>query len=328
MANVVTLTFAGDSAAATKAMSNVSRSSEDMGDAVRRSGESFDAAAERSDALDTRAMGFRDTLTGIQDGAAGVKRAASGDWGFETLLLLGTGIGDLASGLTNFLIPAVKGARTAQLGLNTAFLTSPITWIIVGIVALVATFVILWNKSSAFRDFWINMWAGIRKAATAAWSGIKTAANSTWEFLKKIPGWTASAFKSVANAISAPYRAAFNLIARAWNSTVGSLSWTVPDWIPGIGGNSISVPNLPTFHAGGRVPGAPGEYTTILAMAGETVSATGSTGSSGDNGAWVPVDMGRLGDALVELIAQTIGGRKGGRVTALGVRVIGGAIRT
>ena len=323
--NTVTLTFAGDATSAKKAFEDVGSASKDMASDVRKSGESFDAAAERADQVDTKAMGFRDTLTGIQDGAAGVKRAAAGDWGFETLLLLGTGVGDLASGFFNFLIPAAKSMKVAQLGLNMAFLTSPITWIIIGIVALVAIFVVLWNKSSGFRDFWIGMWAAVKKAAVAAWSGIKIAASATWEFLKKIPGWVGTAFAKIADFIAKPYILAFNLIARAWNSTVGSLSWTVPDWIPGIGGNTINVPNLPTFHAGGRVPGAPGEYTPILAMAGEVVSATGSRAAAGGS-EWVRVDAGALGDMILIEVKKAVG-RKGGRVTALGVEVVGGNIR-
>jgi phage-related protein len=324
VSNVVTLTFAGDTQKVEQSFDRVGQGARDMGRAVEASGDSFDRAAERSDTLDTRAMGFRDTLTGIQDGAQGVKRAAAGDWGFETLLLLGTGVGDLASGLTNFLIPALKATRIGQMLLNTAFLTSPLTWIIVGIVALVAIFVVLWVKFAGFRNFWIATWNVIKKAGSAAWDWIKGAASRSWDFLKKIPGWIASAFKGIANAILWPYKTAFNGIARAWNATVGQLSWSVPSWVPFIGGNSISVPNLPTFHSGGRVPGAPGQYVPILAMAGESVSATGG-GGGGDQ--WIRVDLGELGDALLPAIARAVD-RRGGRVTALGVKVVGGAIRT
>ena len=46
----------------------------------------------------------------------------------------------------------------AELGLNTAMLASHITWVVAGITALVAAFVILWNKSETFRNFWIGLW--------------------------------------------------------------------------------------------------------------------------------------------------------------------------
>lgn len=315
MANQVTLTFAGDATGAKKAFEDVSTSAKSMGDDVRTSGEAFDAAAEKSDTLDTRAMGFRDTLTGLSDSVSGIKRAASGDWGFETLLMLGAGVGDLASGFTNFLIPSVKAMRTAQLGLNLAFLSSPLTWIVIGVVALVTAFVLLWNKSAAFRDFWISTWKVIKDSAAAAWTWIKSAGSGTVEWLKGIPGMLKTAFSGIVTIITWPYRQAFNLIATAWNATIGSLSWTVPSWIPGIGGKSISVPKLPHFHAGGTVPGAPGTYVPILAMAGESVSATGGGGAAIRIGS----DGSRLGDLLLEVLATAVR-QAGGQPSALGLK--------
>lgn len=93
--------MAQDTAAATDRMSKE----------VRGSAESFDRAAEATDTLDTRSMGFRDTITGVQDSAKGLSAALSGDLTAEGLLVAGTGVGDLASGFTNLLIPAVKDAR-------------------------------------------------------------------------------------------------------------------------------------------------------------------------------------------------------------------------
>lgn len=39
-----------------------------------------------------------------------------------------------------------------------AILTGPVGVVIAAIAALVAAFVVLWNKSEAFRNFWINLW--------------------------------------------------------------------------------------------------------------------------------------------------------------------------
>ena len=63
---------------------------------------------------------------------------------------------------------ATSGATVAQTGLNMAFLACPLTWIIVGIVALVASFVVLWNKCEGFRNFFIGMWEGIKEGFGAA----------------------------------------------------------------------------------------------------------------------------------------------------------------
>lgn len=319
MANAVTLTFAGDTKKLESGFDSVGAASKRMESSVKDSGDAFERAADKSDELDTKAMGFRDTLTGIQDGALGVKQAAAGNWGFETFLLLGTGVGDLASGLTNFLIPALKASKlatlaksgadkvaaAAQWAFNAAQLASPTTWIIIGIVALIAVIVLIAKKTDWFQRAW-----------RASWGWIKSAASNTWEFIKKIPGWISSAFSRVANYILAPFRAAFNGIARAWNNTIGQLSWSVPSWVPFIGGNSISVPHLPTFHSGGVVPGIIGTAVPIMAQAGEKVS--GVAGRSDGPDIVIGSDGSAIADALVEILAAAVKKRGGNVQTVLG----------
>ena len=68
---------------------------------------------------------------------------------------------------------AITIVKTAMAGLNLTFLASPITWIIIGIVALVATFAILWNKCEGFRNFWKNLWNGIKKVFSSVVNWVK-----------------------------------------------------------------------------------------------------------------------------------------------------------
>lgn len=220
---------------------------------------------------------------------------------------------NLVAPLLTAVVGVVALVTAAQWAWNAAQLASPTTWIIIGIVALIAVIVLIATKTDWFQRAW-----------RASWGWIKNAASNTWEFLRKIPGWIGSAYAKVATTIAAPFRAAFNSIARAWNNTVGRLSWSVPGWVPGVGGNSISAPRLPTFHQGGTVPGAPGQEVMAMLQAGEKV--TSLAGSVGGGEQWIRVDLGELGDALLQPIARAVG-RRGGSVTALGVRVVGGAVR-
>jgi hypothetical protein len=96
-------------------------------------------------------------------------------------------------------------------------------------------------------------------------------ANSFLQFNLSIPGRILSVFSSLAAGIRDAFRRAFNFVSTAWNNTVGRLSWTVPSWVPGIGGRSISAPRLPTFHGGGIVPGPPGTELLAVLQAGERV---------------------------------------------------------
>jgi hypothetical protein len=190
-----------------------------------------------------------DTLSGVTD--------------LATLALKANTVGSIASKVASAATAvATKVWAGAQWVLNAALDANPIGLIVIGIAALIAIVVLIATKTDWFQRGW-----------KAAWSGIKTAASATWEFLKKIPGWIGTAFSKVSSFISAPFKSAFNAVARAWNNTVGRLSWSVPSWVPIIGGNSISVPNLPTFHSGGIVPGIVGTAVPIMAQAGETVSS-------------------------------------------------------
>lgn len=80
----------------------------------------------------------------------------------------------LTAGITAFVL-AVKGAAILSwlagiiemvtggfAALGAVMLANPIGLIIAGIAALVAAFVVLWNKCEAFRNFWKSVWDGIR----------------------------------------------------------------------------------------------------------------------------------------------------------------------
>ena len=111
--------------------------------------------------------------------------------GIVTLVL---GIKDLIEngysmeGVITVLIGAVATFLGVILLLNASLLASPITWIIVGIMALVAGFVILWNECEGFRNFWIKLWETV----------------STWveKTVKNIVNWFKQAWADIKNAFS------------------------------------------------------------------------------------------------------------------------------
>lgn len=291
--NQVTLTFAGDSEKLEKAFDKVGQSADGMKRRVEDASEGFDRVGEAADEVDTKAMGFRDTLTGVQDTMGGLAQLAKGP-SFEGFLTLGFGIGDLGSGLYNFLVPGLKSTVTwlkegklaamamnvvsgimkigtlawtgAQWLLNAAFIASPIGWIVLGIAALVAVIVLIATKTTWFQTAW-----------RVAWGWIKNTAVDVWNWLKALPGRIGDVFAKIANFITAPWRKAFNFIADAWNNTIGRLHWTAPGFL---GGWTISAPQLPHFHQGGVVPGAPGSEMLAVLQAGEKVTPAGGGGNS------------------------------------------------
>jgi SLT domain-containing protein len=59
------------------------------------------------------------------------------------------------------------------------------------------------------------------------------------------------------------FKTIFNGIAAVWNNTIGKFSFTVPSWVPGIGGKGFAMPDIPMLANGGIVTGP------TLAMIGE-----------------------------------------------------------
>lgn len=187
--------------------SSVTKSSKEAADSLDRVGES-------ADAVDTRAMGFRDTLTGVQDTMKGTSEIAKGNL-FEGFLTLGAGIGDLGSGIYNFLVPALKNlsieqiknvavqtqqkaatlasaaaqkvvaAATwawtiAQRALNLAMRMSPIGIAITLLAALAAAIVIAYKRSETFR----NIVQAAGRMAVTAFRSVLSAVSSVINWIR------------------------------------------------------------------------------------------------------------------------------------------------
>jgi hypothetical protein len=326
--NTVTLTFAGDTAKLESSFDKVGASAKEMDTKVRTSGEGFDTFGEKIGDQERRWQGLRSSITGTTDTASGFGAIMKGDLLGGSVLVAG-GLADLAQGFADTLVPLVKVVATtvahttamvahavaskvvrgatlawaaAQQVLNVAFWMSPIGLVIAAIVVLVAVVVIIATKTRWFQAIW-----------KVAWGAIKTAAEAVWNWLKKVPGWIATAFSKVSDAITKPFKAAFNYIADAWNNTVGALSFHVPSWVPGIGGKGWDVPNIPKFHTGGVVPGAPGSEMLAILQAGERVTPAGGGGAT-----VIEIHSGgsRLDDLLVEILSRAIRTNHNGNVQA------------
>lgn len=290
MGNTVTLTFAGDSKSLERTFDRVGAGAKDMasdmdkaGGDVKRFGQSVDNMNDKVDASESKFMGTADLLDGLGsafglplEGATSMARAF-GDLAGGFASVVGPAISKVAGMLgfqtaaTTAQTTATTGAATAQTGLNAALAANPIGIVVLAIGALVAGFVLAWKNSETFRDI-------VRGALGA----VKTGAEALLNFFLGIPQALQNIGGRLIDVITWPYKTAFNAIARLWNSTVGQLAFEVPSWVPGLGGKGFSMPQLPTFHQGGTVPGNPGQAVPIMAMAGETVIPAGrGTGQSG-----------------------------------------------
>lgn len=80
-----------------------------------------------------------------------------------------SGTGVIASMAEAF---TLAGGGLSGLSAALGVIGGPITLVVVAIGALVAAFVYLWNTSDSFREFWINLWKGIKETTGKVVDGI------------------------------------------------------------------------------------------------------------------------------------------------------------
>lgn len=128
----------------------------------------------------------------------------------------------------------IKSVAAAFAFLNATMAANPIVLIVAAIAGLVAAFVVLWNKCEAFRNFWKNLWDGIKNIFNAvvnwfkqaaqtlvnifknAWDGIKKAWSSVGDFFKGIWNKITGIFKSVGSWFAEKFGAAWTGIKNAF----------------------------------------------------------------------------------------------------------------
>lgn len=170
---------------------------------------------------------------------------------------------------------ATAEQTAAQWALNTAWLANPITWVVAGVIALIAAFVLLYKNSETVRKYVDAAFEGIKNAILTVWNWVsenfpkifeflskpfklwfelvKTVWSKIFEFFKGMPEKLKSAVSTVGGALISPFKTAFNTIADLWNNTLGKFKFEIPDWVPGIGGKGWGFPKIPKLAQGGIV---------------------------------------------------------------------------
>jgi phage-related minor tail protein len=123
---------------------------------------------------------------------------------------LATGLGILA-GVVYTIVTITKVWTAVQTAFNLVMALNPVTWIVLGILLLIAVIVLVATKTKffqtiwaavwgflkmigawfagPFKDFFVNTWHTITNAASTAWNWIKAKALAFWNWIKAVPGW-------------------------------------------------------------------------------------------------------------------------------------------
>jgi len=143
---------------------------------------------------------------------------------------------------------------------------------------LMPAFQKIWDKVKAVFDKVVEIIKGAWTNVKAGFDKVKGWITSLIEKFAGIKEKIASAFSTVGNAIKAPFKTSFNWIANGWNKTLGKLSFTIPSWVPKIGGKKFDMPNMPTLYTGARnFRGGPAIVGDIAGRGGEIVNLPGGT---------------------------------------------------
>lgn len=102
---------------------------------------------------------------------------------------------------------AIFVAAAAQWVMNSALLASPITWIIIGIGAIIAAIVLL-----------IANWDSVWPVLVGAWDAIVAAWNVAWEWIK---GFFSGLWESVTTFVAGIPEAIMNFLSGAWDTISG-----------------------------------------------------------------------------------------------------------
>jgi hypothetical protein len=195
----------------------------------------------------------------------------------------------------------------AQWALNFALAASPLGLAVVAIGAIVLGVGLIIKGLDGLGVKWSEVWGGI-----------KNFFQRTWQTIKDIGTGLKELFEPIAAAILAPFKGAFNGIARAWNATIGKIGFTIPDWVPVLGGKGFHVPSIPLLAKGANVAagkpyivGDQGPELFFPGQSGRVSSNQDSTSWAGGGDVYVMADF---GDGVRQLVrAERIGANEATR---------------
>ena len=168
------------------------------------------------------------------------------------LLILGKVVKTIISviNIINTVKTVILALNPVIAALNAVLAANPIGIIIVAITALVAAFIYLWNNCEEFRNFWKNLWEGIKEVFNAVVDWIGQAVEDVATFFKELPTKIGEAidaviewFKALPENIAYWLGFAIGAISSWIEETWNTVKKAIPNIISSIGTWFSELPN-------------------------------------------------------------------------------------
>ena len=228
----------------TSPLSEVVSTIVDMPEAFKTIGNGINKFGELKDAIGPLTSSLiENTIEMGKNVAAWI--AQNAQLGFATVATWAQQAATVAQNVATQIGTGIQSAFNAVMAMN------PIALIIIAVVALVAAFVLLWNKCEGFRNFFIGLWDKLKD--NGAWIGEKFAA--IWEGVGKV-------IAGVWNGIKSGLRSVINFVIKCVNTYLKGILLPINLVIKGInlipGVNipelTLAIPQVPEFSSGGFPP--------------------------------------------------------------------------
>ena len=158
-------------------------------------------------------------------------------WLIDNLPLIEAGVVGIATAFAAWKITGIITAVTTALAgmsaaevvaaaktwlLNAAMAANPIGLVVTAIAALVAAFVVLWNKSEKFRNFWKGLWKEIKATVEKYIGAVVDFFKNAWERIKAVWTVVTAFFEAIWNGIKAIFEPVIDWFKEkfenAWNA--------------------------------------------------------------------------------------------------------------
>lgn len=179
------------------------------------------------------------------------------------------------------------GAITAGVWLlNAALNANPIVLVISLVAALAAGLIILWEKSAAFRDFFIGAWQWIKSVVGAVVGWVRDRWKGLGDFFKnnnlgKIVSFIFSGIGAVIRGVGSAIGWVIDRIRDAIGWAQSLVEKVTGIHVPGQGSFRGGFGPIKRHHSGGVVEGMPGTEQLRILQAGERVSVRGQERGGG-----------------------------------------------